>query len=152
MNPTRMESEVLRDSLLYLSGELDLKIGGPSIPVGDEAARRRSMYFVHSHNDRNRFLSIFDDANVLECYRRAESIVPQQSLALENSLLAMSSAEKINARITAKEDGTFIKAAFELILGSSPTAEELEECKKAFKELQEIAVREKNQNTLKGQG
>jgi mono/diheme cytochrome c family protein len=147
MNPARMEAEVIRDSLLHLAGELNLKLGGPPIPLNDETAGRRSLYFVHSHNDRHRFLSIFDDANVLECYRRDTSIIPQQSLALENSLLAMSSAEKIAARITIKEDKAFLKAAFELILGSSPTADELMECEKAFKEFQEIATREKNPNS-----
>ena len=87
-NPIRMEAQVVRDSLLYLAGELDLTRGGPSIPVNDEASRRRSLYFVHSHNEHQKFLSMFDDASVLECYRRAESIVPQQALALENSPLA----------------------------------------------------------------
>ena len=50
---------------------------------------------MHSHNEHNKFLSAFDDANVLECYRRAESIVPQQALALENSKLALSAGDKI---------------------------------------------------------
>src|SRR5262245_4141550 len=77
MNATRMEAQVLRDSLLHLGGELDTTMGGPSIPVTDESSRRRGLYYVHSHNEHQKFLSIFDDANVLECYRRAESIVPQ---------------------------------------------------------------------------
>ena len=103
MNPIRMEAQVVRDSLLHLAGELDLTLGGPSIPVDDEASRRRSLYFVHSHNEHQKFLSMFDDASVLECYRRAESIVPQQALALENSQLATAMAEKIAERIAAAE-------------------------------------------------
>ena len=54
------------------------------MPLG-AAGRDRAggrLYFFHSHNEHNKFLDIFDDANVLECYRRTESIVPQQALAL----------------------------------------------------------------------
>lgn len=143
MNPVRMESEIVRDSLLYLSGELDLSMKGPSIPVADESTRRRSLYFVHSHNDQQKFLTTFDDASVLECYRRAESIVPQQALALENDKLVLSAAKKIAGRINEKDDAAFIKSAFSLILGSEPTANELGECQDALKELRDIAIGEK---------
>ena len=143
MNPVRMQAQTIRDSLLHLCGELDATIGGPTIPANDETSRRRSLYFFHSHNDYNKFLSVFDDANVLECYRRAESIVPQQALALENSKLALVAAEKIARRMTSLTDAEFVRAAFETVLGSSPTAEEQTECEKALKELTEIATREK---------
>src|SRR5206468_530351 len=63
MNPVRMDAQTVRDSLLHLAGELDLRAGGPSLdPVKDEASRRRSVYFVHSHNEQHKFLEIFDDA------------------------------------------------------------------------------------------
>ena len=81
----RMEAQVVRVSLLALADELDTTMGGPPVnPVGEEHSRRRSLYFVHSHNDHHRFLEIFDDAGVQECYRREQSIVPQQVLALAN--------------------------------------------------------------------
>ncbi len=67
--------------------------------MNQEQSRRRSLYFVHSHNDHQPFLSMFDDASVLDCYRRAESIVPQQALALENSSLAIEMAERIARRL-----------------------------------------------------
>ncbi len=79
----------------------------------------------------------------MECYRRAESIVPQQALTLENSKLAMAAAEKIAKRIDAKDEVAFVKAAFETVLGSSPTKEEQAECEAALKELTEIANSEK---------
>ncbi len=127
-NPTRMEAELVRDSLLHLAGELDPTRGGPSIPVADEASRRRSLYFVHSHNEHQKFLATFDDANVLECYRRADSIVPQQALALENSPLAASTAEKIARRIEAAHHGAsdreFARAAFLAVLSVEPTEPE----------------------------
>lgn len=123
-HPRRMEAQLVRDSLLALSGELDLTLGGPSIPVNQET-RRRSLYYVHSHNEHQKFLSTFDDANVLECYRRAESIVPQQALAMENSPLASTAAEKITQRITAVDETEFLRTAFAQILGVMPSADEL---------------------------
>ena len=103
-------------------------LGGPSIPVNNETSRRRSLYFVHSHNEHQKFLSMFDDASVLECYRRAESIVPQQALALENSPLATTMAEKIAQRLAAANptasDQDFIRAAFLTVLSVEPTESE----------------------------
>jgi hypothetical protein len=143
MNPVRMEAQVVRDSLLALAGDLDLTLGGPPVSASAEDSQRRSLYFFHSHNESSKFLSTFDDANVLECYRRAESIVPQQALALENSKLTLAAAAKLAQRIDARDDAAFARAAFETILGSSPTAVELAECVAALKEWQETAAREK---------
>src|SRR5581483_11043635 len=138
MNPTRMEAQVVRDSLLALAGELDRKVGGPPVPVADEASRRRSLYYVHSHNDKQRFLELFDDASVLECYRRSQSIVPQQALALSNSKLALAMAELISKRLNQQlgevSDTDYIRAAFEAVLSATPTAEELTECGQALRE------------------
>ena len=128
-NPLRMEAQLVRDSLLHLAGEIDLTRGGPSIPASDEASKRRSLYFVHSHNEHQKFLSMFDDANVLDCYRRAESIVPQQALALENSPLATAMGEKIAQRLLAAQpmssDTEFLRAAFVTVLAVEPSSEEL---------------------------
>jgi hypothetical protein len=143
MNPTRMEAQVIRDSLLSLAGELDAKVGGPSVPVQDEGSRRRSLYYVHSHNDQQRFLSVFDDASVRECYRRSESIVPQQALALSNSKLALAMAGRINDRLHQKlgtvSDPDFARAAFEAVLASTPTPEEMAACEDALRQWRELA-------------
>jgi hypothetical protein len=142
MNPVRMEAQVIRDSLLSLAGDLDLRMGGPTVPATDETSRRRSLYFFHSHNEYQKFLSTFDDASVLECYRRAESIVPQQALAVSNSQLALNAAARINARLHERlgevSDAEFIRAAFETVLAATPTGEEQKECAAALKELKEL--------------
>jgi len=149
-NPIRMEAEVVRDTLLLLAGELDTKRGGPSIPVSDEASRRRSLYFVHSHNEHQKFLSMFDHANVLDCYRRTQSIVPQQALALENSPLAMSTAQKIAQRITvadpAANDAQFIRAAFLTVLCTEPSNAERDVMLEGLKQLTDTATRGKRPN------
>lgn len=144
MNPLRMEAQVIRDSLLHLAGELDMTMGGPSIPVNEEQSRRRSLYFVHSHNDHQQFLSMFDDASVLDCYRRTESIVPQQALALENSSLATQMAERIAMRLNAEEtaDDEFVRRAFVTLLATPPTPEEQQVTMEALAQLITLARRQ----------
>ena len=134
MNSLRMESQVVRDSLLHLAGELDLTLGGPSVEMNQqEASRRRSLYFFHSAIERNKFLTTFDEADPLDCYRRQDSIIPQQALALSNSKLALTMSEKIASRLektVAAKD--FSRTAFEWILGYAPTANEVAACDQAL--------------------
>jgi hypothetical protein len=141
-NSIRMEAEVLRDSLLSLAGELDTTLGGSPVPIREETSRRRSLYFFHSHNEEQRFLGVFDEANVLQCYRRTESIVPQQALALANSKLTLSMATSIADRICRdaepRTDGDFIRVAFRTVLASDPTAEELAACEDALRQWREL--------------
>ncbi len=150
MNPIRMESQVVRDSLLSLAGELDLTMGGPSIPISNEASRRRSLYFVHSNIEHQKFLSMFDDASVLDCYRRAESIVPQQALALENSSLAMEMSRKITEKILVANQNAsreeFIRKAFLTVLCVEPTASEQQVVADAMAFLIDAAKRENDQD------
>jgi len=135
MNSRRMESQVVRDSLLMLAGELDTTTGGPSISPSPDA-RRRSLYFQHSRDQKNSFLEMFDNADILQCYRRSESIVPQQALALSNSRLSIEMsdriAKKIYRRIKSSEPGAFVDATFMLILARPPSASEKEECLSYF--------------------
>jgi hypothetical protein len=140
MNPQRMDANAVRDSLLHLAGNLDLTRGGEPVPLAQQdASRRRALYFFHSHNEHDKLLDIFDNANVLECYRRSESIVPQQALALWNSKLALEMAGKINDKLHARlgdaDDAKFATAAFEMVLGTSPTKDERTACVEALTEL-----------------
>ncbi|MCP4849682.1 MAG: DUF1553 domain-containing protein, partial [Verrucomicrobiaceae bacterium] len=127
MNSRRMESQALRDSLLHLGGTLDLTRGGASVTPSPNV-RRRSLYFFHSRDGRSKFMSTFDDADVFACYRRSESIVPQQALAMMNSQTATASAKQIAA--TFKPDMSpeaFIRDAFLKILARPPAEAELAE-------------------------
>lgn len=134
MNPQRMESQAVRDSLLHLAGELDLTRGGPPVETAQqEASKRRSLYFFHSAIERNKFLMAFDEADPLDCYRRRDSIIPQQALALSNSKLAGAMAEKIAARLEKTiPPREFSREAFAWILGYAPTANELAACEDAL--------------------
>jgi hypothetical protein len=139
--PVRMESQVVRDSLLAFAGTLDSTQGGPAVPMSEQAgSRRRSLYFQHSNNDRNLFLTMFDDALVTDCYRREQSIVPQQALALSNSRLVLENAPLIAERIAASmpvlaastDDAAFVRAAFRWLLAQEPDADETAACERAL--------------------
>ncbi|MBM3844850.1 MAG: DUF1553 domain-containing protein, partial [Verrucomicrobia bacterium] len=127
--PIRIEAQAIRDAVLFHSGELELRQGGPPVPPSEQAgSKRRSLYFTHSNNDRNPFLSTFDDAGVKECYRRDQSVTPQQALAMANSLLVQSAAPKTADRITGAgmdSDSAYVGSAFKLLLGFAPSPQEL---------------------------
>src|SRR6185295_20156527 len=85
-NPRRMEAEVVRDSMLYLTGQVDTTIGGPELePSTASTSRRWSIYYAHAPEFKVAMLDTFDSADPLECFRRQESVAPQQALALLNS-------------------------------------------------------------------
>ena len=52
-----------------------------------------------------------------ECYRRDQSIVPQQALALTNSKLVSESASKIATLLALPDEAAFIRKAFTVLLG-----------------------------------
>ncbi len=128
MNSQRMDANVLRDSLLHLAGTLDLQLGGPTIDPKREDTLRRSFYFTQSPEDLNKFLEMFDNANTKECYRRDESILPQQALALANSRLASTAAAKVAERLVqaaaSASDDAFIRTTFTTLLATAPAPAE----------------------------
>jgi hypothetical protein len=132
MNPQRMDANVLRDSLLHLAGTLDLTLGGPTVDPKREDSARRSFYFTQSPEDLNKFLEMFDNANTKECYRRDESILPQQALALANSRLVSTAAAKLAERLVkdaeSASDEVFIRTTFTTILAAAPTPAEQQLC------------------------
>jgi hypothetical protein len=136
--PIRLESQVIRDALLAHAGRLDTTRGGPTVSSSDQAqSRRRSLYFHHSNNDRNLFLTTFDEALVKECYRRETSIVPQQALALLNGRLvgdcAPDIARNLTASAPAQGDEAFVRRAFEQLLGFEPGSNELQAALEALR-------------------
>lgn len=145
-SPLRLESEVVRDSILALSRELDPQRGGPPVaPAQQAASKRRSLYFYHSNNERNLFLTTFDQAAVKECYRREQSIVPQQALALSNSSLVLDAAARIAKHLLedsasrgaepgsgADADAAFVREAYAYVLGVGAMDAEVAACLRAL--------------------
>jgi Protein of unknown function (DUF1549)/Protein of unknown function (DUF1553)/Planctomycete cytochrome C len=137
MNPKRMEAELVRDNVLRIAGNLEKQLGGPDLdPETGLKSLRRSLYFRHAKEKRVMFLRLFDSPNVLSCYRRSDSVMPQQALALANSSLCLEQSRLLAAVLERglgcqagqSHDGAFVIAAFERVLGRLPTNDETTAC------------------------
>jgi len=132
MNSRRMESEIVRDSLLSVAGQLDTTMGGPELDEAQaEVTPRRSLYFHHTPDSQAMFLKLFNAPDPTDCYKREESIVPQQALALANSKFSRKQARILTRTLLSKQRepdrAVFINSAFEAVLGRLPNAKELAE-------------------------
>ena len=132
----RLDAEVVRDGLLSVGGTLDPTLGGPEIDYTQgERVPRRSLYFQTAYEKQMTMLVLFDAAAPTECYRRSESIIPQQALALFNNPLAADQARRIADRLwphsglhPASSGGDDkIDYLFALLLGRSCSAAERRE-------------------------
>jgi len=141
MNARRMEAEVVRDTLIYLTEQLDSTVGGPDLPITDgDQGTRRSIYYKYSRDHQIPFLKMFNPASVEECYVRQHGIAPQQALAMSNSKMVLQSGRKLAALITVQMDSktseetaeVFIEAAFETVLGRHPLPAEQTLCAAAL--------------------
>lgn len=107
----RLEAEAIRDSLLAVSGRLDRRMGGPSVPVyltpfmsgrgrPDHSGPldgngRRSIYLAVRRNFLNPLLLAFDaPAPMSTVGRRNVSNVPAQALALLNNAFVVQQAQQ----------------------------------------------------------
>lgn len=132
-SPTRrMEAELVRDNLLYVSGSLDLTKGGPDIDnLEGLKSKRRSIYLRCAAEKEVEFLKIFDGPSVSECYQRHPTVMPQQSLALANGELTFAQTKLLTKQLgeQAKDsDETFVQSAFQRVLARLPRPDELRAC------------------------
>jgi len=135
----RLEAEVIRDSMLSVTGMLDSSMYGK--PVGEEArptgeivaageekSGRRSIYLLVRRSKPVTLLNTFD-APVMEtnCTRRITSTTATQALALMNGGFVTSQAVRFAERLT-KEGGTApesqIALAYRLAFNRAATARE----------------------------
>ncbi len=145
MNRLRLEGEIIRDSLLAVSGRLNSKMGGPGVfpPIPGETKlgakdwkvsadmadhTRRSVYIFAQRNLRFPFLDAFDlpDSNQ-SCPQRERSIAAPQALALLNASDVVRAAEALATQLTG--EATSIKEriahAYRQVLGRRPTDTEM---------------------------
>jgi hypothetical protein len=133
MNPHRMEAETIRDAVLYQAGLLDLKMGGPEIDETQAfTSRRRSLYLRQTPDSQAQFLKLYDQPIPTDCYVRPESIMPQQALASANSTFFQEASRLLAKSLSGPHTGdeAFIRAAFDTIFNTPPTAVELAESRK----------------------
>jgi hypothetical protein len=127
MNRQRLEAEELRDSVLAVSGTLNLKAGGPPIavplteeehggmrdasqwPVSSDPAdyTRRSVYLYVKRSFRLPLLETFDEPDsTSSCARREVSTVAPQALALMNDKFMVDQAHQFADKLKAKYAGS----------------------------------------------
>lgn len=152
MNTGRMEAEVVRDSLLSTADKLDWQMGGQSIENTESLKTyRRSLYYTFHPEDggKSPLGELFDAPDPLDCYRRTETIIPQQALALTNSDLvhAMSSViiqkwPPLNAEQGTVDVDSFIVNSFERILSRRPTDVERQICAESIERQRNLLIQE----------
>jgi hypothetical protein len=147
MNRRRLDADSLRDSILDVSGKLNLKMGGvgiiPALSKEElQAARmpnlwpanpdpgeynRRSIYLQMKRSLTLPMLAIFDAPDpATSCPRRDVSTVAPQALALMNSPFSTTQSEEFAARVR-KESGSpedQVNSAWRLAFGRLPSATE----------------------------
>ncbi len=152
--PRRMEAEVIRDSILAVSGELSLEAGGPGVfpQINEDVARqpqhrmgslapayrpsplkrqrnRRTIYTFQQRSLIDPLVEVFNGPSLdLSCERRDSSTVPTQAFALLNGQFAHDMALAFAARLEreAQTEEARIKRAFRLAFGREPLPEEIE--------------------------
>lgn len=144
MNRRRLDVEALRDSILAISGQLDPSpaesvvsaLPDQATGVGDKPHKpfesvRRTVYLPVIRNDLRPEFQIFDFADPQTVSgRRNLTIVAPQSLFLLNGKLLQHSARKLSEilmpRTALRKDRELVTAAYERILGRSPSPEEIQ--------------------------
>ncbi|BDC52569.1 hypothetical protein F183_A48840 [Bryobacterales bacterium F-183] len=147
---TRVEAEVLRDSVLAVAGTLDKTIGGPGVfpfidpalfaastkrdwpgkAETDASTFRRSIYVFSKRTIPLPMFDLFDkpDTNSA-CARRNRSTIATQSLILMNSGFAMHQAKMFAERLrldVGNDVQAQVERAYEIALSRKPSARETE--------------------------
>ncbi len=114
--PRRLDAEQARDAMLAVSGELDLKTGGPS---ADGTGTRRSIYTRKKRNRPDDLLAALDmPAGFASASKRQSTTTPTQALQLLNGEWVLARASKLASRAKSADD------AWLAILGRLPRDEE----------------------------
>ncbi len=149
--PLRIESEILRDAMLAVSGTMNPQMAGPAVkaPIPAEAiqarnmkdpypadvkdspaTRRRSLYLFHKRVVQQPLMQAFDGPDAqASCGRRENTTVAPQALALLNDSFVRARARDFAERVE-HEAGSGIAAqvrlAWRLALGRDPSDMEQE--------------------------
>jgi len=127
-NRQRLDAESIRDSVLFVAGDLDLKeMGGPSKALAPDNARR-TVYCKVSRFRLDNFLQVFDFPNPsFTAEQRFSTNVPLQRLYFMNNDFVYAQAGKLAERVYPQpNDAARIAEAYRLLYGRTPTAKELE--------------------------
>lgn len=146
-NRRKLDAESIRDSILAVSGKLDLTMGGPSFQdfviekpqhsphyeytlhdPEDPKSWRRSIYRFIVRSQQQPFMTVLDCADPsMRVDKRNESLSPLQALAMMNNGLTVAMAKHFAERVSKEATGieAQTKRAFALALAREPKADEL---------------------------
>jgi hypothetical protein len=148
MPAKRLEAEVIRDSILAVSGRLDSVMGGPPIflvarPDGlvvvDESklkrpadADKRSVYLLSRRAYNLSLLTVFDrPLFAVNCPKRDTSVIPLQSLTMLNDEFVADESAHFAARLansSLPNNEIAVERAFALALCRTPDDREVRRC------------------------
>jgi mono/diheme cytochrome c family protein len=125
--PRRLEGEVIRDTLLSVSGNLDPRMYGPG--TLEESSKRRSIYFTVKRSKLVPMMQVFDGPDALGgiADRPTTTIAPQALHLMNNPFVrgyARDLAKKVSPAADTKAE-TAVTDAYLIALGRKPSADEL---------------------------
>ncbi|NBV86765.1 MAG: DUF1553 domain-containing protein, partial [Verrucomicrobia bacterium] len=136
-NIQRLEAEEIRDAMLFVSGWLDLAIGGKTIPLRDREfvfnhtskdattyeSARRALYLPIIRNNLYELLEQFDYPDpAISTGNRNSSVVAPQALILLNAPVVMQCSERLAAKLAPlANDEERVGQAFRLLYGRGPS-------------------------------
>ncbi len=153
-NRYRLDAESIRDTLLFVGGDLDESPAGthPFPPqntwdwtqhnpfVAAYETRRRSIYLMQQRLKKHPYLALFDGADPSSSTGvRLPSTTPLQALFVMNDPLAHAESAKFASRVigSATDEPARIAAAYQIAWNRSPTSDEQQECVNFLKQYRE---------------
>jgi hypothetical protein len=149
MNRRRLDAEEIRDSILAVSGTLDLKMGGPGYYLfalektehsphfeyhkfdpADPATHRRSIYRFVVRSQPNPWMTTLDCADSSQSTpRRIETLTALQALTLLNSSFNLEMAQRLAQRLESSAGSLAdqVHQAMRLVTQRSPEESERKE-------------------------
>lgn len=125
MTTRRLDAEQIRDALLFTTGQLDLKPGGPSV---DPAQPRRSIYLKAFRNKRDPLLGVFDlPERITSTAQRSVTTSPLQAMLMLNGPFLQKQAQalaELVQKLHPQSEEERIAAVFRRAWGREPTTEE----------------------------
>ncbi len=143
MHRKRLRAEDIRDSLLLVSGSLDLSCGGPTIKPGTTSeygysftSTRRSVYVPVFRNALPEIFEVFDfaDPNIQRGRRSSSTVAPQALLLMNHPLVIEQCQRAADVLLAGQTSGTPARArhaylqvrhAYLQVLGRPPNEREL---------------------------
>ena len=124
-NRRRVDAETLRDSLLFVAGELDLSAAEKALKLDDEKNRKRTVYGFISRRKVDGTLALFDFPNPQSTSEsRMSTLVPPQRLFLMNSPFMEQRAGALAKRLAGTEEEK-VKQVYNILYCRKPDPMEL---------------------------